>query len=74
MHCQLDVHTTPKHTKQFYLVLEGQLTLLTEPNDFVAPGCRPRQFYLMLEGQLTLLTEPNDYRAPGCRPRQFYLM
>ena len=26
---------------------EGQLTLLTEPNDLQAPGYRPRQFYLM---------------------------
>ena len=55
-------------------MMEGQLTLLTEPNDFVAPGYRPRQFYLVMEGQLTLLTEPNDYRAPGYRPRQFNLM
>ena len=26
---------------------EGQLTLLTEPNDLQAPGYEPRQFYLM---------------------------
>ena len=44
---------------------EGQITLLTEPNDLQTPGYEAVQFYLMKEGQLTLLTEPNDLKAPG---------
>ena len=36
--------------QQFYLMWEGQLTLLTEPTE-TAPGYQPRQFYLMQEGR-----------------------
>ena len=44
-----DKHQGPRlyRTVQFYLMMEGQLTLLTEPTNTRAPGCRPRQFYLM---------------------------
>ena len=56
---------------QFYLMKEGQLTLLTEPNDLQTPGYEAVQFYLMKEGQLTLLTEPTTCRPPATSPDSF---
>ena len=59
---------------QFYLMLEGQLILLTESTDLLPPGYWSKQFYLVPEGQLILLTESTKNTAPGCEPRQFILM
>ena len=59
---------------QFYLMQEGQLILLAESTEILAPGNQPRQFHLVPEGQLILLTESTENLVPGYQPRQFILM